>query len=194
MKEEEYIICEDQVLSQYNTIKDSITEDSNILCQNIGSFNQDILISFVSLVEHALAQSGEVKSIQKRLIYLIIECIQNIIYHSDKLPNDAQLAYIIISKNDFGYTIHSSNVIESKNVPALIEKIDALLKVRKDVLSNLFSKKIQTPEINQEGHGGLGLLTMVSKSGKDFNYKVSELTNNYSLFHVEINLNFKQFS
>jgi hypothetical protein len=184
-----YDICEKEVLLEYNTIKESLSDDSTIICQHLGTFTQEILISFVSLIEHALIESGEVKVIRKRLIYLIIECIQNIIFHSDKLPDNSQLAYMIISKNDYGYSIHTSNTVLSENIEKLVGSIDELLKVRKDVLAKLFTKKIEKPEINANGHGGIGLLTMISKSGKDFNYKVSSLTKEYSLFHIEININ-----
>ena len=184
-----YDICEKEVLLEYNTIKDSLSDDSTIICQHLGTFTQKILISFVSLIEHALMDSGEVKLTRKRLIYLIIECIQNIIFHSDKLPDNNQLAYMIISKNEYGYSIHTSNTILSENIDKLITTIDELLKVRKDVLSKLFTKKMEKPEINESGHGGIGLLTIISKSGKDFNYKVTSLTKKYSLFHIEINLN-----
>ena len=184
-----YNICEKEVLLEYNTIKDSLSDDSTIICQHLGTFTQEILISFVSLIEHSLIELGEVKLIQRRLIYLIIECIQNIIFHSDKLPDNNQLAYMIISKNEYGYSIHTSNTILSKNIDKLIKNIDELLKVRKDVLSKLFTKKIEKPTIDKMGRGGIGLLTMISKSGKDFNYKVSSLTNEYSLFHIEININ-----
>ena len=184
-----YDICEKEVLSEYNTIKDSLSEDSTIICQHLGTFTQEILISFVSLIEQALMESGEIKLTRKRLIYLIIECIQNIIFHSNKLPDNNQLAYMVISKNEYGYSIHTSNTVLSENINKLVSSIDELLKVRKDVLSKLFTKKMEKPEINESGHGGIGLLTMISKSGKDFNYKVSNLTKEYSLFHIEININ-----
>ena len=176
---------------EYNTIKDALNEDEDsvIICQHLGTFTQKILISFVSLIEHSLMGYGERKLIQNRLTYLIIECIQNIIYHSDNLPDDTQLAYMIVSKNKYGYSIHTSNTVLAENIDELIKKIDELLKVRKDVLSKLFTKKIEKPEVNKKGHGGIGLLTMISKSGKDFNYKVSSLTKEYSLFHIEININ-----
>lgn len=184
-----YDICEKEVLFEYNTIKESLSEDSTIICQHLGTFTQEILISFVSLIEHSLIESGEDKLIQRRLIYLIIECIQNIIFHSDKLPDNNQLAYMIISKNKYGYSIHTSNTVLSENINKLVENIDELLKVRKDVLSKLFTKKMEKPEIDIKGRGGIGLLTMISKSGKNFNYKVSSLTNEYSLFHIKININ-----
>jgi hypothetical protein len=183
-----YDICEKEVLLEYNTIKEILSNDSIIICQHIGTFTQEILISFVSLIENSLMQSGESKFIQRRLIYLIIECIQNIIFHSDKLPDNNQLAYMIISKNDSGYSIHTSNTMLSENIDKLIKSIDELLKVRKDVLSKLFTKKMEKPEIDKKGRGGIGLLTMISKSGKNFNYKVSNLTKKYSLFHIEINI------
>jgi len=184
-------ICEDIVLLEYNKAKTLVTNDGQIICQQIGTFTQAILISFVSILEHQMTQYSEGTAIQKRLIYLVIECVQNIIYHSSKLPNNNQLAYLIVSKNINGYTINASNSVEVKNIPELVDRVDSLLKVQKTSLPSILTNKLKKKKLNAEGHAGIGLLTMVSKSGKMFKYKISEMTSSYSLFHIEINLNYK---
>lgn len=192
-KENEYSVIEDYLLSEYNAIKNGFTDDDTIICKHIGTFTQDILISFVSLIERYLVQNAEYKKIQNRLTYIIIECIQNIIYHSNKSLDNNQLAYIIVSKNSSGYTLHSANLLETKNIANLEEKLDEFLKTKNDVLSKLFTKKIQKPVINEEGHGGIGLLTMVDKSGKDFKYKITKFSDENSLFHIELTVKYKSF-
>jgi len=192
-KEKEYIKCENQILAEYQSIKNQFSIDDKIICQHIGTFSQDILISVVSLIEHALVQNTEIVALKKRLLYLIVECIQNIIYHSNKLPEEHHLAYIIIKKNDLGYTLYSSNTLETKNIDELTIKLDDFLSVKQDVISKLFSKTIQTPTFNERGHGGIGLLSMVEKSGKNFKYNIAKISSNYSLFYIEIQLNYKNF-
>lgn len=194
MKEElEYDICSTEILSEYQLIKDTVSKGNVAICQHIGSFSQDILISIVSLVERALIQNGESMQLQKRLTYLIIECIQNIIYHSDSLGDAGQLAYIFVTKNKKGYTIHSANSIQKKSIKNLEIRLHDFLDVKTDVLSKLFASKIQSPIIDKEGHGGLGLLTMISKSGKGFKYEVTKASKNYSIFHIELKINYKNF-
>jgi hypothetical protein len=187
---EEYKICSDEILSEYQAIKNDIPEGGTIICQHLGSFSQDILISIVSLIDHALVQNGEFKSLKKRLSYLVIESIQNIMFHSDKLPQTHQLAYIIVTKNNKGYSIYSSNSILTSNIDSLVKKLDEFLSVKVDILSKIFTKKIQNPEIDNDGNGGIGLLTMVSKSGKDFKYEIKKVSENYSLFHIELKLKY----
>lgn len=189
--EKEYKTCSDVILSRYQDIKNELPKDSTIICQHLGTFSQSILISIVSLVEHTLVQNGEFSHLQKRLTYLVIEAIQNIMYHSNKLPDANQLAYIIVKKNKLGYTIYSSNSLETKNIYSLEKKLDEFLSVKKDILSKLFAKKIQTPTINESGHGGLGLLTMIRKAGKGFKYEITKVSENYSLFYVKLKLNYK---
>lgn len=184
-------ICEDIILSEYVIVKKDILKNGDIVCQYIGTFTQNILISFVSLLENYMNESIASHIIQKRLTYLVVETIQNIIHHSYKHPDNSQLAYIIISKNKSGYTINTSNAIETINTPSLIDKVEYLLKTKKNRFPELFRKKIANPEINDNGLGNLGLLTIVSKSDKNFNYKISTMTSIYSLFHIEIKLNYK---
>jgi hypothetical protein len=191
--EEEYKICSNEILSEYQIIKNEFDNETTIICQHIGTFSQDILISVVSLVEHALIQNGELKSLRKRLTYLVIETIQNIMFHSDKLPDTNQLAYILVTKNSWGYTISSSNSLETKNIKSLVKKLDEFLSVKTAVLSKLFTKKIQSPGFDSNGFGGLGLLTMVHKSGKGFRYEISKVSKTYSLFHIELKLYYKSY-
>tara|TARA_B100000809_G_C15128200_1_gene527200 strand:+ start:2426 stop:3004 length:579 start_codon:yes stop_codon:yes gene_type:complete len=184
-------ICETVVLSEYDIVKSDVSKKDTIICQYIGTFSQGILISIISVIEQHMTEHIIPKTIQKRLSYLIIESIQNIIHHSFKLPDNSQLAYIIISKGDNGYNIHTSNVIRSVETPELLKKVNFLLKTKKELLPTLFKKKLKKQEINAKGHAGLGLLTIINKSDKNYNYKISEVTSNYSLFHAGINLDNK---
>ena len=193
ISQKEYDICSEEILSEYQQIKALLSTNNLAVCQHIGSFSQDILISIVSLVERTLIQNGESVRLQKRLTYLIIECIQNIIFHSDKLLDENQLAYIFVTKNKTGYTIYAANSIENKTIDGLEKKINEFLDVKTDILAKLFSTKIQQPIINKEGHGGLGLLTMVSKSGKGFRYEITQASKNYAIFHLELKLKIKNF-
>jgi hypothetical protein len=191
LSKSEHKICEDYISLEYSDVKEVVASNGDIICQQIGTFSQDTLISFVSLLEHQMIQFAESKTIQNRLIYLVIECVQNIMFHSEKLPESHQLAYLIVSKNSKGYSIHTSNSVKSENIPGFVEKIDSLLAVKKKSLPDLFLKKIKKHELDSKGHAGLGLLTIIDKTGKNFNYKVSEMTSNYSLFHLEIDLKTK---
>ena len=193
ISKKEYEICSEEILSEYHQIKDLLSTSNVAICQHIGSFSQDILISIVSLVERTLIQNGESVRLQKRLTYLIIECIQNIIYHSNKLLDENQLAYIFVTKNKAGYTIYAANSIENKTISGLEKKINGFLDVKTDILAKLFATKIQQPSINKEGHGGLGLLTMVSKSGKGFRYEITQASKNYAIFHLELKIKIKDF-
>lgn len=192
-KQEEHTSCENQILAEYQAIKNQISIDEKIICQHIGTFSQDILISVISLIERTLVQNTEIVALKKRLLYIIVECIQNIIYHSNKLPEQHHLAYIIIKKNDLGYTLYSSNTIETKNIDGLVIKLDEFLSEKQDVLSKLFTKKMQTPIFNERGHGGVGLLSMVEKTGKNFKYNFVKISSNYAIFRIEIRLNYKDF-
>jgi len=191
--EEEHIICENQILADYHAIKENLKKEDTIICQHLGSFNQHILISIVSLIDHTLVQNGEYLGIKKRLSYLVIECIHNIIFHSNITSDKNQLAYLLIIKNELGYTICASNAMETKNIGILEDKINELMAIKKSALSNLFKKKIQTPEINENGYAGLGLLTIMDKSGKDFHYKITRVSQSFALFHLELNINYKNY-
>ncbi len=189
----QYEHCQEFVLNEYNNIKDNLGEDEKIVCQHIGTFKQDILISIISLLDHALVENCEPKGLSKRLSYITIESIQNIIQHSDNFPDDAQLAYLLIIKNNDGYQLKSSNTILNNQVDKFSSKMDALLKEKISHLKALFEKKMKSGKINKNGRAGIGLLTMVSKTGKEFNYDIIEITNDMSVLNFDLNLKYKNY-
>jgi hypothetical protein len=115
-------------------------------------------------------------------------------FHSNKSSGNHQLAYIIISKNDQGYSLYSSNSLDVNHVDFLVQKLDEFLEVKVDVLSKLFTKKLANPAIEPSKTGGIGLLTMIEKSNKNFNYEVLKISDKYALFFIQINLLYKNFN
>lgn len=191
--QDENTICEERISSVYNEIREKL-EDNTIICNHLGTFSQSMLISIVSLIERALNSYGESDRLKKRLIYIVIECVQNIIYHSNKQSDNHQLAYLVLAKNDKGYVLYSSNSMEVSYVNDLVIKLDELLKVKPDILSKVFTKKISNPNIDESNRGGIGLLTMIEKSEKNFQYEILKVSNTYALFIIQINLLYKNLN
>lgn len=192
-EEKNTLISADKIRAEYTLLKKELPNNSIIVCDHLGFFTQDVLVSTIASLEASFSKNEPPKSYNKRLTYLVIECIQNIIFHSDDLPKEYQIAYILVAKNKNAYTISSSNALHTKNIDALEKKLERFLSLRTEILSELIQKRIQNPEINKNGHGGLGLLTMVNKSGKGFEYKISKILKNYALFHIRLKLNFKNY-
>lgn len=189
----EHTECSNKILLEYQLIKNELGKNDVIICQHIGSFTQGILISIVSLVERAMIQTGESIRLQKRINYLIIETLQNIISHADKLSDENQLAYLFISKNKKGYTIHTSNTIKNTNIKVLETQLAEFLNVKPKTLSKILASKIQQPKIDEEGRGGLGLISIINKSKNGFMYDISKGSKNYSLLHIKLDIHYKNF-
>lgn len=193
MNKVEYNKIETQVLNQYNILKKSFGEEE-ILCNYIGKFSQDILISIISLTEHALVQSAAPKTVKNRLLNIIIECVQNIIFHNNNLPDNSQLAFIIVTSDDEGFKVYATNTILNNKITDLQDKVEVLMKEKKESLMSLISKKMKNPEAISKGHGRIGLMTILTKSGKNFQYIIDKLSENYALFQLKINVQFKDYN
>lgn len=189
----EYQICEEKILLAYESAKKNIAPET-IICNHIGTFSQNLLISLVSLIERSLTQNGESEKIKKRLIYLVIEGVQNIMFHANQLPEKHHLAFLIIVKSESGYFINSSNSLEIKKVPKFTAMLDELLNVKVSVLTKLLKNKIKSQTINSDGHAGIGVMTMVEKSDKNVRYQVVKISPNFALFSIKLNLLHSNFN
>ena len=188
---EEYNRCEEEILEKYSENKYNIGVDDKLLCSYIGKFDNNILNSTISLIDHGLIELEESITTRKRILYILIECFQNIIYHSDGFPDGSKLAYLLVTKKKNGFHINTCNTIKQTSKENLSNKIDNLLEKDHTELSKIFDEKLEGYIDKNEGYGGLGLVTILSKSKKMFNYNFNNVTENFALFELNINLNNK---
>lgn len=193
MEIKDYQVCENEVLRRYQKLKTEMSRNESLICNHIGLFNSNILTSGISLINNSLVGNNESKSLRKRLSYLFIECVQNIIFHSDNFPDDSQLAFCTVSKNKEGYKINACNTLKNGLAEELEIKIDGLLNEKEGKLNDLFNTKIKEHIDKGSGHGGLGLITILSKSHKNLSYTVTQITPSCALFQIQINLNLKDY-
>lgn len=187
----QYKDCERIILKEYQDLKnDSNTE--HVVCHHIGEFSQDILISLISLINNSLLKNSLSLGFKKRLKYIVIEAIQNIISHSDKINNESLLAYIVLTENSDSYTLTATNTILNQNTTQFLECIKELIKADKKELNKILEKKLESAELDQNGRGGIGLLSMMYKTDKNFNYKLTKIGEEISILSLSLTLHKKE--
>jgi len=189
--EERYEIASDAILSDYQKIRGELPEKEAVIAEYFGVFTQEELFGIIDSVENFCDEKGKSVGFERRLIYLIIESIQNIMFHSEKKISVKPKSYVVVYECDNVYTVLTSNIIETKKVFELKKNLTTLLSLESEKLTKLYEEKIQNPKINKEKHGGLGLISMTHKSGQEFSYDMVEISEELSLFRFELKLQYK---
>ena len=187
----QYEDCERVVLKEYQALKNDSTNEQ-VVCHHVGEFSQEILISLISLIDNSLLKNSMSTGFKKRLKYIVIETIQNIISHSDKIDNESLLAYIVLTENSDSYTLTATNTILNENTPQFISCIKELLKADKNELNTIIEQRLQLAELDENGRAGIGLLSILYKTDKNFDYKFTQIGDKISILNLSLTLHKKE--
>src|SRR5690606_32337177 len=99
-----------------------------------------------------------------------IEVAQNIreYAHAKGYDEKQASATVVISQDLKGhYVISAGNFVEPEDGPALVERVNALARMDKDELKQLFKKRLRKPR-DENSSTGLGLIDLARKSSVPF--------------------------
>ncbi len=164
-------------------------EQRTIAVNHFGVFSQDLTNSIANGVEEIMVSGGDTKKLIKRVFSILIEGLQNIRSHGEKDDLNRQLAFLFLCKNATSYKIVFGNIIQNEDKEILIEYLNRINNLESQELKELYMKVLSNGFLSKKGGAGLGFLTMRIKSENKLNYQIENLSDNKSLFTVEILLN-----
>lgn len=177
----------EQQLSAYNVYK-MLAKDSFVLLY-MGVFDDELTSILMDIND---ASKFEIKSSRKKISFLIAECFQNIVRHSDeedKASIGFKLPEMFLLRNR--KTMHhlvTTNIVKNQDKIKLTQSIDHLKTLSKAELKALYLEVFTNDSHTERGGAGLGLIEMARKSGTAPTYKFEALGNNFSNFFFQVNV------
>jgi hypothetical protein len=166
--------------------------ENNIILVYEGEFTQEITKSVLAMTERNMDSLGEESSIKRKVFNVMVECLQNIVKHSEEYTAGQQLvntAIFMIGKKDDAYVITSGNPVKNINVDSLREKLDQINSLDKEGLKAYYKEIIRSGSgLTDKGGAGLGFVDMARKSGRKLEYEFNSLDNEYSFFTLKTSI------
>ncbi|MBW3544271.1 MAG: SiaB family protein kinase [Bacteroidetes bacterium] len=159
----------------------------NLILVYEGEFTQEITKSVLAMAERNMDSMGEESGIKRKVFNVMVECLQNIVKHSEDLNRTMEqksTAIFMIGKQDSAYIITSGNPIKNEEVDNLRAKLDQINGLDKDGLKQLYKEIIKSTSLSEKGGAGLGFVDMARKSGSPLEYDFEKLDNQYSFFSL----------
>ena len=119
-------------------------QSGDVIFSYKGDISSGVINHILDSVERMSNQSDDSSRIRKRVYNVLVESLQNLYHHVDKLPDDYQgerverFGLIVVSRNNSGYTITSGNFILNSKVTALGNKIDRINNSTADDIKELY--------------------------------------------------------
>lgn len=168
--------------------------DHNLILAYEGEFNQEITKSVLAMAERNLDSDGAESSVRKKVFNVMVECLQNICKHHDKVQDDEgrNSAIFMIGKVGGEYLVITGNLIEKSTIDILKEKIDKVNSLDKDALKAYHKEVMRNTQISEVGGAGLGFIDMARKAGNPLLYDFKPITESVSFYTLYIKISNKK--
>lgn len=165
----------------------------NIILVYEGEFTQEITKSVLAMAERNMDSIGEESTIKRKVFNVMVECLQNIVKHSEEyISGDKKIntAIFMIGKQDDSYVITSGNPVRNEIIGALEDKLDKINSLDKEGLKSLYKDIIKSGAgLTDKGGAGLGFVDMARKSGQKLEYSFDKLSDSVSFFSLKTTVN-----
>lgn len=162
---------------------------NNIILVHHGNFSQDIILSLLSLTKERLMFIKDKKIVRKKLLNVLIECLQNITRHASKEDlNNNFASILLIGSNNENYFVITGNVINNKEKENLNRKIEEINQMDIQGLNELYRQIISKGSFSEKGGAGLGLIDMAKRSGQKLKFKFDNINDEFTFFTLETNI------
>ncbi len=161
----------------------TINKQNIILIFN-GLHSQDSLLHILSIMEEHLL--GKDMNTRKRMMYCIIEMLQNIVKHGYKTDDNATRGIFFISHNGTSYQLNTVNYISNEKVEHAQNAIDAINNMSEAELNEFYDKNLSNDAMDTRKIGGLGLSEMRLRTHEKINYSISNIDDKISALFMQI--------
>jgi hypothetical protein len=176
-----------------NYLKDQI--DGDVILYYKGNIDSDVINYVLDTVEDKMVQVNEQSKLRKKVYNVLVESLQNLYHHVDKVPEDYEdqtserYGVLVVKKVTNGYKIITGNFVRAENIEKLEERIKRINRSSHEEIKELYKFILNHQKISQKGGGGLGLVDIARKTGNRLDYAFSEYNSKHSFFYLNILVN-----
>lgn len=171
----------------------NILNSENITLNYSGIFNQNNLMSLLSIIENQMRDTMIVKM---KMFNMVVEMLQNLVKHADhyKLNNiTGKYGIFFISENNNNFILTSGNYINNTKIDKLEKHLEYINSLDNIELNQLYNDNLLNFDKTHTNPGAkLGLVVMKLKSQYKFDYHFRKVDNNFSFFTFRIKIAAKE--
>jgi Family of unknown function (DUF6272) len=130
-----------------------------------GEINNQVLRSILKTMDEKMAEIGEDRFVRKKINSILIECLQNLIFHGEKPQIEDAEPSLTVSRGPQGqYEILTANLVQQSKVEVLGRYIDKINAMDKDQLRDYYQEVLTNGKFNPQGGAGLGIINIARKT------------------------------
>ena len=157
-----------------------------------GEFSDDLTAKAIRLGEYSIRNTSVFNRLRKKVSFLIIECLQNVIRYEEKpkvvhQTNNHPGTFMVRNIGNSFY-ITSTNRIKNEKIDGLKTKLKNINQLDEEELKKMKKHVLTDKKFSEKGGAGLGLIEITRKSGHKLEYDFEYLNFYLSCFYLQIKL------
>ena len=166
-----------------------ILSKRNILLNFNGNFNQNNILSLLSIIKGQMRVSRAAKKVYN----IMVEMLQNISKHGNDYQDsdDGNSGIFSLAQTEEEYILSSGNYILNKYVDELREKLDLINSLDTSELNEYFNKILLEQITIDPKKTGLGFVDIRLKCNKKVAYDFRKLDDEFSFFTLQTSIQLK---
>lgn len=157
-----------------------------------GTLTNELITSLLQLSDSKLKELQTPFRKKKSIINILIECLQNILYHSETFQDgifSGHHCLFLLGKREQDYFIQIGNYVENTHMEALKSKLDYFNTLNSDQIHRLYLEVLEKGHLSEKGGAGLGILRVMKDSGSKIEYTFEPVDESKSFYGMEIKIN-----
>jgi hypothetical protein len=173
----------DFVSQQYQKLLTQASVSQTILVTHIGALSQSVISNLEGSVEEKITSLDIPKGPVKKIFFISVETLQNMLIHGHKNNLGEQHNFFILSKNDATVTVVSANLISNTSITAIEKQISVINSFDDEkALKAYYLEHLENNTMSDKGGAGLGFITIGMKSGNKLIVEFLKINEEFSLF------------
>jgi len=181
-----YEFAENTTMDKFKDLYKQMVEEDVLMIRK-GDFSQEAILPLLNIIETNLSTNSKWHGIKKKIIYLLIEMLQNISKHG-KETNGIRDGIFVITKKHNHFTIITGNFIDNSNVEALENHLNSLIDLDEAALKEMYNNTLLRQDTVETKSAGIGLIEIMKFGTKKLSYTFTQVNDIESFFSVCITI------
>jgi len=175
----------DVALDSAITLYDRMTVEKILIAQK-GDFSQEAILPLIQLVENNLSIRDEHIGLARRVLFLLIEMLQNMTRHAEKINGMTEGIFYISEKESKNFEINTGNFLKMEDAKLLEAHLKSIFNLDKKELLKKHEEKLLKHQESEGNNVGMGLIEICRRSSQRIVYDIFPVENERYFFSLKV--------
>ncbi len=174
--------------------------DKKVILSYNGHFKFETIQFLIYKAKKEMDAMGTDIPIKKKVVNIMVECLENIHKHGNSLPEGEfepeilkkYTSQFIFEIQGEDYFIRTGNIILNSTIENIKRKVDQVNQLDREGLKKLYEQVITKTTISKKGGAGLGIIDMALKSNNKIEYNFEKINKQLSYYEIKLKISKKK--